>query len=111
MVADVKDKQRSGPWESNRVDCCNAAGLRSAGAECRKARTSTVVRIGVSWFFAYNYKPVVDDEDSLQSPANGDFGDESGVRCGVSLDDCDCVVCYRVDVLAIVLNRVKFVNA
>ena len=111
MVAKVEDKQRSGPWESNRVDCCNAARLRSAGAQCGKLRTSAVVRIGVSWLLAYNDKPVVNDEDSLQSPVNGDFGDENGVRCRVGLDDCDCVVRYRVDVLAIVLNRVKLVNA
>ena len=110
MDANVKDKQRSNPWESNRIDCCNAARLRSGGAQCGKLRTSAVVRIGVSWFLAYNDKPVVNDEDSLHSPVNGDFGDESGVS-RVGLDDCDCVVCYRVDVVAIVLNRVKLVNA
>jgi len=60
---------------------------------------------------AYNDKSVLNDEDSLQSPVNRDFGNENGVRCGVSLDDRDRVACYRVDVLAIVLNRVKLVNA
>ena len=111
MVANVKDKQRSGPWESNRIDCCNAARLRSAGAQCGKLRTSAVVRVGESWFLAYNDKPVFNDEESLQSPVNIDFGDESGVRCGVSLDDGYRVVCNCVDVLAIILNRVKLVDA
>jgi len=56
---------------------------------------------------AYNDKPVVNDEDSLQSPVNGHLGDENGARRGVGLNDGDRVVCYRVDVLAIVLKEVS----